>query len=82
MRYRFSTVALLLILVLLAAGCVAPPATAPTASDDGSGEETAAESSGEPTELVVSTWGFNQDLIDENLTRSCVAAQQCVHRVL
>ncbi len=69
MRYRFSTVALLLILVLLAAGCVAPPATAPTTSDDGSGGETATESAGEPTELVVSTWGFNQDLIDENLTR-------------
>ena len=30
-------------------------------------EEEAAVDSSEPTELVVSTWGFNQDLIDKNL---------------
>jgi putative spermidine/putrescine transport system substrate-binding protein len=68
MRNRFSLVALTLILALLAAGCVAPP-VAPAESDAATSDDAAAESTDAPTELVVSTWGFNQDLIDENLTQ-------------
>ena len=44
------------------------PVTAP-AGQEAAATEAAQEASGEPTELVVSTWGFNQDLIDKNLTK-------------
>ena len=64
MRNRLFYLATLLIFALVFAGCVAP---APAATDS-SDAETESAASDEPTELIVSTWGFNQDLIDENLT--------------
>ncbi len=57
----------LLIAALVFSGCVAP-VTAP-AGQEAAATEAAQEASGAPTELVVSTWGFNQDLIDKNLTK-------------
>ena len=58
MRLHNLSVALILTIVLVLSACVAP--VAPNGD--------AAAPAAEPTELVISTWGFNQDLIDENLT--------------
>lgn len=66
MRTRFVYLAVLSIVALLVAACVAPVAAPAGSESAGDGAEAAA--GGEPTELVVSTWGFNQDLIDKNLT--------------
>ncbi len=72
---RFSWILTLVTLVgLLATACVAPaPTGAPAAGAPAAGSEEGpaaeAASVGELQELVVSTWGFNQDLIDKNLTR-------------
>ncbi len=63
---RLFAVGCLFVFALVVAGCVAP-VTAPAAGGDAVADE--AGSSGAPTELVISTWGFNQDLIDENLTK-------------
>ena len=68
MRIRLLILNLSLFVVLLFGACVAPVA-APTADGETGAQDEAAESSGEPTELVVSTWGFNQDVIDKNLTQ-------------
>ena len=62
MRIRSFLLAIGLMTVLVFGACVAPVAPA-----DGEAAPAAADS-GEPTELVVSTWGYNQDLIDKNLT--------------
>lgn len=67
MRSRIGILSTFLVLALVFTGCVAPV----TAPADTGGDAAAAEgeaAAGEPTELVVSTWGFNQDLIDKNLT--------------
>jgi putative spermidine/putrescine transport system substrate-binding protein len=70
MRTRFLLFSLLLVIALIGAGCVAAPAPAPAESEaPAAAEEAAPADSGEPQELVVSTWGYNQDLIDKNLTK-------------
>jgi len=71
MRTRFYLFSLLLIVALIGVGCTAPPVAAP--ADDGeapaAAEEAAPADDGTPQELVISTWGYNQDLIDKNLTQ-------------
>lgn len=64
MRYYLS---LVLILTLLLTAC-APIAPAGDGAAAEAGGEAAADS-GEMQELVVSTWGFNMETIDENFTR-------------
>ena len=64
MRTRtLFVLSIFLILALAFGGCVAPGITPEDSAAAG-----AMSAAGEPTELVVSTWGFNQDLIDKNLT--------------
>jgi putative spermidine/putrescine transport system substrate-binding protein len=59
----------LLVFALIFGACVAPGIVpADSGATDSAAAEPAAASPGEPTELVVSTWGYNQDLIDKNLT--------------
>ena len=72
MRIRgLFLLSVLLAFALIFGACVAPVAA--PADTGGDGAEPASEASsaddGEPTELVISTWGFNQDLIDKNLTK-------------
>ena len=69
MRSRLAILATFLIVALVFAGCVAPVAVPAESGGDAAAAGGEAASDAAPTELVVSTWGFNQDLIDKNLTR-------------
>ncbi len=68
MRIRSFLLVIGLMALLVFGACVAPAAPAADGEATPAAEEEAAADSGEPTELVVSTWGYNQDLIDKNLT--------------
>ncbi|MEZ4717758.1 MAG: hypothetical protein R2851_16970 [Caldilineaceae bacterium] len=69
MRSRFAILATFLVVALVFAGCVAPVAVPAESGGEAAAAGGEAASDAAPTELVVSTWGFNQDLIDKNLTR-------------
>ena len=69
MRSRFAILATFLVVALVFAGCVAPVAVPAKSGGEAAAAGGEAASDAAPTELVVSTWGFNQDLIDKNLTR-------------
>jgi putative spermidine/putrescine transport system substrate-binding protein len=68
MRIRTFLLVIGLMAMFAFGACVAPVAPAADGEATPVTEEEAAVDSGETTELVVSTWGYNQDLIDKNLT--------------